>query len=273
MIKLDNLIWWCITVMVSCVLEPLPDELTKHIGGGFAMGSPYFYLEPLLVMLTLLKSHYRNPAIFALEYDLVPESTWPTQAHQTSSGYEYVLSLVTGDASRVCIAGDSAGTTLLLSLLLTLAKDDIKKNTKPAYATLLSPWVTLVSDDDHDTASDFISAGSLHLYASEYAKSEENLHNPIISPGCCTDRAWWTAAAPKNGFYLMYGSEEVLAPNVRRFVRLLKSANVDVSVREEQNEIHAWVIARLFLADSLEERTSGMKAMVKAIASNIKPQT
>ena len=48
-------------------------------GGGFSMGSSYFYLEFLLTWLSVLKIHggFRNPAILSLEYTLVPDSSYP----------------------------------------------------------------------------------------------------------------------------------------------------------------------------------------------------
>ena len=64
------------------------------LGGGFAMGSSYFYLEFLMAWIDLLKdSGYKNPAIFALEYDLVPDAQFPTQLEQAMAGYDYVCSI------------------------------------------------------------------------------------------------------------------------------------------------------------------------------------
>lgn len=73
------------------------------------MGSAFFYLEFLLAWVHLLKTEggYENPALFALDYTLVPEATYPTQLQQTLTGYKYVLSLV-DSASSVVVSGDSA---------------------------------------------------------------------------------------------------------------------------------------------------------------------
>lgn len=67
----------------------------------------------------LLDAGHRNPAIFAFDYTLVPDARYPTQVLETLQGYEHVLQEAR-DASRVCVAGDSAGATLVLSLLLKL---------------------------------------------------------------------------------------------------------------------------------------------------------
>ena len=235
------------------------------------MGSAYFYLEPLLALLTLLKSHYKNPAIFALEYTLVPDSVFPTQLIETAAGYTYALSLVSNDPSRVCVGGDSAGGTLVLSLLLYLAGDEQSRKTKPAYCTLLSPWVTLVSKANRDTTSDYLNAESLHMYGRQYAGRHEELQNPLVSPGSCSDIKWWRNAAPTNGFYIAYGSEEVFGPEIRSFIKLLRRTKISTSVKEEPGAVHAWVIARLFLEETWETRVRGMKELVQAVIENIDP--
>lgn len=248
-----------------------PDIIIYYChGGGFSMGSAYFYLEPLLALLTLLKPHYRNPAVFALEYTLVPEAAYPTQLRQTMAGYDYVLALVHNDASRICVAGDSAGATLMLSLLLHLAREPDAQKRRPGYATLISPWVTLASDDKRDTPSDYLSKESLELYGSQYAATKENLSDPLVSPGCCLCLDWWARATPRNGMYITFGSEEVLAPETRTLISRLEKSGVNISMREDPGGIHAWAIASLFLEESIEQRIQGIKELVKMVAWNIR---
>jgi len=256
--------------MVCNEAEP-PDIIIYYChGGGFSMGSTYFYLEPLLALLTLLKSHYRNPAIFALEYTLVPEASYPTQLSQTVAGYDHVLSLVHNSVSRICVAGDSAGATLILSLLLRLAQEPDDQTRRPGYATLISPWVTLVSDSNQDTPSDYLNKKSLQLYGSQYAATKENLSDPLVSPGCCVCLDWWARAAPRNGMYIAFGSEEVLGPETRILISRLETSGVKVCVREDAGGIHAWAIASLFLEETIEERIRGMKELAETVALNIR---
>ena len=236
------------------------------------MGSPYFYLEPYLALISLLKRHYQNPAVFALDYDLVPDKKFPVQLEQVTAGYDFAVALASGNPRQVCVAGDSAGGTLVLSLLLALAKNGRNERMLPGYATLLSPWVTLVTDDNKDTKSDFLHSETLHFYAGEYAGSVQNLSDPVVSPGCCKDIAWWASAAPSHGFYFSFGSEEVLAAEAKMLIKLLRKASVPVRVREEPGGVHAWVIGSLFLSDTFEERVFGLQEVVKAIASNIEPK-
>lgn len=229
------------------------------------MGSSYFYLEFLLAWLSLLRhSGYKNPAIFALEYDLVPDKQFPTQLEQTVTGYEYACS-VAKDSSRICVSGDSAGASLILSLLLVIEGLEDHEERRPGFASLISPWPTLFSAKNRDTRSDYLNADSLHLYGRQYAGSEQNLNDPIVSPGLCKDVNRWSKASPKAGFCVMFGSEEVLGPETRDLIALLRKSGCSVSVREEPGGIHAWPVVSLFLADSKFQRLKGLKDLTKMI--------
>lgn len=222
------------------------------------MGSSYFYLEFLIAWLSLLKiSGYKKPAIFALEYTLVPDESYPTQLQQAIAAYKNIC--VNHDPARIIVSGDSAGGTLILSLLLLIA--NYRKQDKhvqeanrwttaaPAMAVLISPWVTLISPQDKNTDSDYLDADALHLYARQYAGAKVALHDPLISPGDCKDLDWWRRAIPEKGFYICYGAEEVFAPEIRDLVRLLKGVErLKIEAQEEKGGIHAWPVAALFLS-------------------------
>ncbi|CAD6568952.1 MAG: hypothetical protein ASARMPRED_002239 [Alectoria sarmentosa] len=243
-----------------------PDIVIYHChGGGLSMGSCYFYLEFLLAWASLLKeAGYRNPAIFSLEYTLVPDAVYPAQLEQTVTGYDYVRKIV-GDPSRICVGGDSAGATLILSLLLYIAKQPDYENRRPGYATLISPWTTLFSTQNRNTTSDFLDANQLHMYGRQYAGSEKNLVDPLVSPGICKDGAWWAKASPSKGYGILFGSEEVLGPELRDLIALWRRNGCAVCVREEAGAIHAWPVASLFLCDTQASRQKGLRDLVKMI--------
>jgi acetyl esterase/lipase len=244
------------------------------------MGSSYFYLEFLLAFLSLLKdtTKFQNLAILALEYTLVPDSSYPVQLNQTLAGYKYALS-ITNDPSKIVVSGDSAGATLILSLLFRLRNGGISRSglvngtshddTRPGMAVLISPWVTLISPQDKNTASDYLDAENLHLYAWQYAGSKISPHDPLISPGMCKDVEWWREAAPSKGFFILFGKEEVFAPEIRDLVRLLNTAEIHADDQEAEGGIHAWPVASLFLASTKEERLKGLKSIVKQISERM----
>lgn len=233
------------------------------------MGSSYFYLEFLLAWVSLLKqAGYRHPALFALEYSLVPDAVYPTQLQQTMAGYEHVCSMVE-DPSRICVAGDSAGATLILTLLLFIGRlPPPQKHHLPGYATLISPWPKLASPQNRNTASDYLDATSLQVYGRQYA-SITDLDDPLVSPGACKDSTWWSNAGPTAGFGILFGSEEVFALDIRDLVVTLRRSGCAVSVREDPGGIHAGPIVALFLADTQTRRQKGLRDLVWMIRQSI----
>lgn len=246
------------------------------------MGSAYFYLEFLLSWLSLLKgSGYRNPAIFGIDYTLVPDSSFPTQLDEMVAGYEYVLEMA-GDSSIVCVAGDSAGGTLVLSLLLHLARPQLAEKgrhlpeassrpEKPGMAVLISPWTTLQSPLHRNNRSDFLDAPALHLYAAQYAGSADLVADPLASPGDCKELGWWKEACPSKGFFVMYGKEEVFALEIEKLVQRLKKAGTLVSSHGEDAGIHAWPVASMFLSEADQQRLKGLNGIVSEMKSRIRP--
>lgn len=238
-------------------------------GGGFSMGSSYFYMEFLWAWMHILAENgYSNPAVFALEYTLVPEATYPTQVQETLAGYKYVLSLAP-DPSRIVISGDSAGATLILSLVLLLSDYAGMRAKLPALAIPISPWATLISEKNKDTPSDYLNAESLHLYGSQYIGTKASGTDALVSPGACKDKAWWRRASPTKGWFFVYGAEEVFAPETRDLMELLRETGAEVVGHEEPGWIHAWPVVKLFLCDSQEERQSGLRRIVKEICGKV----
>ena len=235
------------------------------------MGSSYFYLEFLLAWVAILKeSGYRNPALFALEYTLVPEATYPTQVEEAQRGYEFVLSIIE-DSSRICVSGDSAGATLMLSLLLSMSEKPRQRLKLPGLGVMISPWAVILSPKNKDTPSDYLNADSLHLYGSQYVGKRGHADDPLISPGMCKDLGRWKRAAPIKGWLIVYGAEEVFAPETRDLIDVLKRAETEVSTHEEQGWIHAWPVVKLFLCDEQRERQSGLRSIVKYMWARIDP--
>lgn len=247
------------------------------------MGSPYFYLEFLLTWLSLLRrAGYKNPAVFGLDYTLVPDSSFPTQLAEMVSGYEHVLSMAGDDPSIVCVAGDSAGGTLTLSLLHHLAHPvsaskgrhlpgDSRHLKKPGMAVLISPWPTLQSRLYQNNHSDFLDVPALHLYAAQYAGRVDLIDDPVTSPGNCTNLAWLKEASPSKGLHIVYGKEEVFAPEIERFVQRLDKAGTLVTSQGETGGIHAWPVASLFLSDTEDKRLKGLESIVKEMRSRVPP--
>ncbi|KAG6005062.1 hypothetical protein E4U21_000518 [Claviceps maximensis] len=255
--------------------ETQPDVVVYYVhGGGFALASCYFYLEFLLAMHhLLLKSRFQNPAIFALEYSLVPEKTHPTQINQVVLGYRHVLSEVR-NASKVCVAGDSAGGTLMLSLLRELCNrvsgHQVNGSTilaVPRLAILISPWITLVSKLHYPSRIDYLERDRLWTYGKAYAGSM--VHDAAASPGLCEDEHVWQAVSPEGGYFVIYGEEETLAPDAEAFIRRQRLMGIEIEVMMIEGGIHAWPVASLFLSSTSDRRLQGLESIVRQIRQKV----
>ena len=235
------------------------------------MGSSFFYLEFLVAWLTCLKDRgYKNPACFALEYTLVPDAKWPTQFDQTRAAFRFIKeSFGDGGAAKICVSGDSAGATLILSMLLhpgPLTLDSsLERPDRPALAVLLSPWTHMVSELNQNTPSDYLNRDSLHLYATQYA-GKLTRTDSIVSPGLSAGR--WRKASPVDGFRIMYGSEEVFAPGIEEMIEQMRKDGAYVRKHAETAGIHAWPVVSLFLGASRDERLKGLRKMTDYIQNS-----
>lgn len=233
------------------------------------MGSGFFYMEFLLAWVSLLKdAGYRNPALFALEYTLVPDAVYPTQLQEVLAGYEYVLSIAR-DSSRICVGGDSAGATLILSLLLYMTDHPELRHQHPGLGVMISPWVTIISQNNRNTESDYLNADTLEEYGSQYIGTKVPPDDGLVSPGQCKDIRKWKDANPEKGWLFLFGSEEVLGPETRGLISLLKKTDVPVEVDEEKGGIHAWPVAALYLGESRDERLHGLRHIVRVTRDRI----
>jgi acetyl esterase/lipase len=235
------------------------------------MGSAYFYLEFLIAWVAQLTERgFKNPAVFALEYSLVPDAVWPQQFVETYAGYKLLTDYM-GDASRICVSGDSAGATLILSRLLHHGEHNeepvIYETRKPALAVLISPWTHLISPLNRNTPSDYLDARALELYGGQYLGAE-SVKNDIISPGLTEGR--WKLAMPSRGYCIVYGAEEVFAPGIEETVQRMKDDGARAKVKREAGGIHAWPVVNLFLGSTKEERLKGLQQMTDMVASRMR---
>ncbi|KAF3247432.1 hypothetical protein EYR41_006188 [Orbilia oligospora] len=232
-----------------------------------------YYIHEFLISWAskLQSSGFKNPAVFALDYTLVPDAKFPTQLNEAHKGYQVVHQLA--PAAEIVVCGDSAGGNIALSLLLYLArprKDGGNGGAssylrRPSYATLISPWTVLVSSQNKNTENDFLDANQLHKFGVSYANGGD-VSDPYKSPGLCQDLGWWEEALPVHGIHMVYGSQEVFTSEIKSLVsKFEKIKSVRLRVTEKPT-IHAWPVVQAFIGANMLQREEGLEIMAGAIS-------
>ncbi|ODV93761.1 hypothetical protein PACTADRAFT_51517 [Pachysolen tannophilus NRRL Y-2460] len=254
------------------------------------MGSPYIYLEYLQCLLVVLQEQgFKNPAVFIQIFTPIPKGVYPYHLEETVKGWSYVLK--ENPTSNCIIIGDSTGATLILSLLLFLAKPNFEminatesdiNLTKPLAAFLISPIPKFnISDNiqkNHQNAleicPDILTKKIVNNWGKNYIPdfdfdSEENSENPencgYHSPGLCNDEEWWKNAFPEFGIVISYGAEELLAPEIDFLTTNLKKFG-KVKVDKHNAHVHDWPILTYFTERTQEDREESIQYFAGVIS-------
>jgi acetyl esterase/lipase len=146
-----------------------PATLLYLHGGGHVAGSAFGY-RPLAGAL----ADRAGTGVIVPDYRLAPEHPFPAAVEDAVRAYRWMLGR---GATRVTVAGDSSGCSLVLSLLLSLKQQGLPT---PAGAILFCPWVDLTAtgrDGPPHQLDDFRGA-SAGLYLGGYA-ADDPLVNPL----------------------------------------------------------------------------------------------
>ncbi len=107
-------------------------------GGGYIGGLHYLYRDWGLHQGDLA----RAGTLFAVDYRLAPEHTYPAALEDAVTAYRAILKEGT-DPQQIVLVGDSAGGNLAAALLLSLRDNHVPL---PKAVILISPWTYLGSD-------------------------------------------------------------------------------------------------------------------------------
>ncbi len=108
-------------------------------GGGFMIGSAAVYRH-----LVSRLARASGCPVLSLDYRLAPEHPYPAALEDVQGAWRWLTS-GTLEASRVALAGDSAGGNLVLSLLMRL---NGSSRPLPAAAAVMAPWTDLTVSGD-----------------------------------------------------------------------------------------------------------------------------
>jgi acetyl esterase len=214
---------------------PFPVLLYFH-GGGFVLGN----LAEFEPFCTHLAAGARC-IVVSVDYRLAPEAPFPAAVDDAWEALEWVASNATsfgGDASRLAVAGDSAGGNLAAVLSL-IARD--RGGPELSHQTLICPWLDL--SEEATRAESFhlfgdglwLSAESLSWYRGLYLRDLGEAHDPRVSPLLAPD----VSALPRA--LVILAEFDVLADQGRAYARRLREAGVPVTETRTPGTLHDFV--------------------------------
>jgi epsilon-lactone hydrolase len=169
---------------------------------------------------------------YAIDYRLAPEHRFPAAIDDAVTAYRELLKTGLG-ASRIVLAGDSAGGGLALATLVALRDQGIAL---PAAALLISPWADLACDGvsmeskaDEDPS---LSPAGLRATAAHYlgkALPQTPLASPIYAD---------LSGLPP--LLVQVGSAEILLDDAVRIARAAGVSGVSVRLEVWPDMVHVW---------------------------------
>lgn len=212
-------------------------------GGGFRLGSIASH-RGLMARL----SREAGCGVLGLDYRLAPEHCFPAPVEDALAAWDWLHSVV--PASRIAVAGDSAGGGLALSLVLRLRE---MARALPAAGFLMSPWTDLAATGESYVTradSDPIHQRPMILaMAKGYLGPGGNPRDPLASPlyadlGGCPP------------LLVQVGDRETVLDDACMLARRAADAGVPVELQVAPGMIHVF---QLF-ADELPEARSALAA-------------
>ncbi|MEA2061560.1 MAG: alpha/beta hydrolase [Thermodesulfobacteriota bacterium] len=208
-------------------------------GGGFIAGSIKSHRD----LATRIARASRVSAVI-IEYRLAPEHPFPAGLDDSLTAYEWLLSH--GFASdKICLAGDSAGGGLALSLLLKIKE---KKLPMPCAAALISPWTDhTCNNPSHrkNQKKDPMINQYMLFHASRLYTGGKNLDHYLVSPA----NADFKGLCP---LLVQAGSLEVLMDDAVHLAEKAKNAGVKVTLEIWPDMFHVWHFFSRFLVQGRE---------------------
>lgn len=222
--------------VVCAAGSPGPHRVLYLHGGGYLVGSPASH-RALLAGL----SRATGTPVHALDYRLAPEHPFPAALDDAVAAFR-ALREAGHPASRIAVAGDSAGGGLATALVLRLRAtgDEL-----PGSVGLISPWLDLECTSPvlaRNAASDAMLDPSWLPNAARDYRGATGGTAPELRP----------LEADLSGLpplHVVAGSDEVLVDDADRFVDRARSAGATVTYHRADGMWHAFPV----LAGTLRE--------------------
>jgi acetyl esterase/lipase len=197
-------------------------------GGGFVSGSATTHHR----MFGHLAAASGIPTL-AIDYGLVPEHTFPSQADTVFEAYrELLVSEEQGSrARRIAVVGDSSGATLAVGAAARARDEGIPV---PAGLLLLSAWTDFeATGESYDTGTDpFFTREAVRALATGYLAGRDP-RDPAAAP-LFTDLRGFPPTC------LQAGAEESLLDDSTKLAERLRAAHVRTRLDIYEGQLHTF---------------------------------
>ena len=196
-------------------------------GGGYIIGSPRTH-RPMMAWL----SKESSGKVLGLDYRLAPEHPFPAPVEDAVAAYRWLLD-EGYDASRIAVAGDSAGGGLTVSAIVQIRYLGLPV---PGAAVCISPWVDMEglgeSMETRADADPMVNKENLMVSAKTYLGGRDP-RAPLAAPLYADLRG-----LPPT--LIQVGDAEVLLDDSTRLAGIAREAGVDVQMHVWDDMIHVW---------------------------------
>lgn len=196
-------------------------------GGGYVIGSSATHRG-----LAERLSRAASARVLVIDYRLAPEHPFPAAVDDATTAYRWLLASGE-DASKLAIAGDSAGGGLTAATLVALrdAGDAL-----PAAGICISPWVDMEGIGESMTAraglDPMVQKDGLLGMAKLYLNGADP-RSPLAAP-------LYADLQGLPPLLIQVGTSETLYDDSTRLADRAKAAGVDVTLESWDEMIHVW---------------------------------
>lgn len=208
-------------------------------GGGYVIGSIKSHRE-----LASRLSRACGLRVLLIDYRLAPQHPHPAAVEDATAAYRWLLR--TGlAASRIAIAGDSAGGGLTVATLVALRDAGLPA---PAAGICLSPWVDLEGIGESMTTKaavdPMVQRDGLTKMAAMYLGGQ-NARTPLAAP-------LYANLSGLPPLLIQVGTAETLLDDSTRLAERARKAGVDVTLEPWEDMIHVWQVFAAMLPEGRE---------------------
>ena len=217
------------------VKNPAAATILYIHGGGYVSGSPVTHRPVTTTLARLTRCR-----VFTLDYRIAPEARFPAAFDDACAAYR---ALTAGGATRISLAGESAGGGLLLALAMHVRDTGLPP---PACVVAMSPWTDLKGTG----ASIHANNGRCAMFRPENIQEFAAVYldgAPADDPRASPLFGRWHGLPPA---LVQVGSTELLLDDARRVHDAIIAAGGRSRLSIYDDVVHGWQLLAPFVPES-----------------------